>query len=115
MVRDRGFDAGELAIVTFFQAREAGVPLVMLPAPIVGRFQHHCIALAILSDRVSGGPRLAQPRGGAARLCSWTRNRRKRPKCSYTTSVQGREYPEGGPIGQITAHPFLNFLQQRMQ
>jgi 4,5-dihydroxyphthalate decarboxylase len=43
MVRDRDFDAGELAIVTFFQAKEAGAPLVMLPAPIVGRFQHHCI------------------------------------------------------------------------
>jgi 4,5-dihydroxyphthalate decarboxylase len=43
MVRDGIFDAGELAIVTFLQAKAAGVPLVMLPAPIVGRFQHHCV------------------------------------------------------------------------
>jgi 4,5-dihydroxyphthalate decarboxylase len=43
-VRDLAFDVGELAIVTFLQAREAGVPLVLLPATILGRFQHHCIA-----------------------------------------------------------------------
>lgn len=43
-VRDLAYDAGELAIVTFLQAREAGVPLVLMPATIVGRFQHHCIA-----------------------------------------------------------------------
>lgn len=43
-VRDLAYDAGELAIVTFLQAREAGAPLVLLPATISGRFQHHCIA-----------------------------------------------------------------------
>ncbi|MCR8724518.1 hypothetical protein [Frigidibacter sp. ROC022] len=43
-VRDLAFDLGELAIVTFVQAREAGVPLVLLPATVLGRFQHHCIA-----------------------------------------------------------------------
>ena len=42
-VRDLAYDAGELAIVTFLQAREAGVPLVRLPAPLSGRFQHHCV------------------------------------------------------------------------
>lgn len=44
MVREMRFDAGELAIVTFLQAHEAGKPLSLLPATIVGRFQHHCIA-----------------------------------------------------------------------
>jgi 4,5-dihydroxyphthalate decarboxylase len=43
MVRDNAFDAGELAINTFLQARIYGKPWVMLPAPVVGRFQHHCI------------------------------------------------------------------------
>ena len=43
-VRDLAYDAGELAIVTFLQAREAGVPLVLMPATISGRFQHNCIA-----------------------------------------------------------------------
>lgn len=43
MVRGGEFDAGELAIVSFFQAKAAGAPLVMLPVPIVGRFQHHCV------------------------------------------------------------------------
>jgi 4,5-dihydroxyphthalate decarboxylase len=43
MVRDNVYDAGELAIVTYLQARAYGKPYVMLPAPISGRFQHHCI------------------------------------------------------------------------
>jgi 4,5-dihydroxyphthalate decarboxylase len=43
MVRDNEFDAGELAIITFLQAKAYGKPYVLLPAPISGRFQHHCI------------------------------------------------------------------------
>ncbi|KXV05823.1 phosphate ABC transporter substrate-binding protein [Caballeronia megalochromosomata] len=42
MVRESRFDAGELAIVTFLQAKAYGKPYVLLPAPISGRFQHHC-------------------------------------------------------------------------
>lgn len=42
MVRENKFDAGELAIVTFLQAKAYGKPFVLLPAPISGRFQHHC-------------------------------------------------------------------------
>jgi 4,5-dihydroxyphthalate decarboxylase len=42
MVREQRFDAGELAIVTYLQARAYGKPYVLLPAPISGRFQHHC-------------------------------------------------------------------------
>lgn len=42
MVRESAFDAGELAIVTFLQAKAYGKPYVMLPTPISGRFQHHC-------------------------------------------------------------------------
>jgi 4,5-dihydroxyphthalate decarboxylase len=42
MVREEAFDAGELAIVTYLQARVYGKPYVLLPAPISGRFQHHC-------------------------------------------------------------------------
>ena len=42
MVRENAFDAGELAIVTFLQAKAYGKPWVLLPAPISGRFQHHC-------------------------------------------------------------------------
>jgi 4,5-dihydroxyphthalate decarboxylase len=44
MIRDHAFDAGELAIVTYLQARAWGKPFVMLPIPISGRFQHHCVA-----------------------------------------------------------------------
>jgi 4,5-dihydroxyphthalate decarboxylase len=43
MIRGGGFDAGELAIVTYFQAKAFGKPFVMLPIPVSGRTQHHCI------------------------------------------------------------------------
>ncbi len=43
MVREGKFDAGELAIVTFLQAKAWGKPLVLLPATVVGRSQHNCI------------------------------------------------------------------------
>lgn len=42
MVRENQYDAGELAIVTFLQAKAYGKPYVLLPTPISGRFQHHC-------------------------------------------------------------------------
>lgn len=47
MVRENAFDAGELAIVTYLQAKAYGKPYVMLPAPISGRFQHHCAGFNI--------------------------------------------------------------------
>ena len=40
VVRDLEFDVAELAIVTFLLARAHGKPLVLLPAVVVGRFQH---------------------------------------------------------------------------
>lgn len=42
MLRRGAYDCGELAIVTYLQARVYGKPWVALPAPISGRFQHHC-------------------------------------------------------------------------
>lgn len=45
MVRERAFDAGELAIVTFMQAKTYGKPLTLLPAAVVGRFQHSTISV----------------------------------------------------------------------
>jgi 4,5-dihydroxyphthalate decarboxylase len=42
MVRRNQYDAGELAIVTYLQAKCYGKPYIALPAPISGRFQHHC-------------------------------------------------------------------------
>lgn len=40
MVRNLEFDVSELAIVTFLQAIDAGIPLVLLPTVIVSRYQH---------------------------------------------------------------------------
>ena len=44
LVREHRFDCGELAIVTFLQAREFGLPYVLLPATAVGRGQLHTVA-----------------------------------------------------------------------
>ena len=43
MVRENKYDCGELAIVTYLQARVYNKPYVLLPTPISGRFQHHVI------------------------------------------------------------------------
>ena len=47
MLRESAFDAGELAIISYLQARAYNKPYVMLPTPISGRFQHHCIGFNI--------------------------------------------------------------------
>jgi 4,5-dihydroxyphthalate decarboxylase len=44
LVREAKFDVGELAIVTFLQAKTYGKPYVLLPATVLGRGQHHTIA-----------------------------------------------------------------------
>src|SRR3954469_18077639 len=43
MVRESKYDFGELAMVTFLQAKHYGKPYTLLPATIVGRNQHHTI------------------------------------------------------------------------
>jgi len=40
VVRELAFDVAELAIVTFLLAKAHGKPLVLLPAVVLGRFQH---------------------------------------------------------------------------
>ena len=44
LVREAKFDVGELAIVTYLQARAYGKPYVLIPATVLGRGQHHTIA-----------------------------------------------------------------------
>jgi 4,5-dihydroxyphthalate decarboxylase len=43
MIREGAFDAGELAIGSFLQAKVYAKPLVLLPAVVMARFQHHTI------------------------------------------------------------------------
>lgn len=42
MLRENAYDCGELAIVTYLQAKAYNKPYVLLPYPVSGRFQHHC-------------------------------------------------------------------------
>jgi len=62
MVREARYDLGELAIVTFLQAREAGKPYVLLPITIMGRGQLHLIfynaARGLLTPRDLAGKRI---------------------------------------------------------
>jgi 4,5-dihydroxyphthalate decarboxylase len=44
LVREAKFDLGELAIVTFLQAKAYNKPYVLIPAVVVARAQHHTIA-----------------------------------------------------------------------
>jgi 4,5-dihydroxyphthalate decarboxylase len=44
LVREAKFDLGELAIVTFLQAKLYGKPYVLIPATVLGRGQLHTIA-----------------------------------------------------------------------
>lgn len=44
MIRNGAFNAGELAIITLMQAKCHGMPWVLLPATMVGRFQHRGIS-----------------------------------------------------------------------
>src|SRR5262245_26448704 len=43
MINEGAYDAGELAIGSFLQAKAYGRPLVLLPAVVMARFQHHTI------------------------------------------------------------------------
>lgn len=44
LVREAAFEASELSIMTYLQARQYGKPLVLLPAVVLGRFQHDFLA-----------------------------------------------------------------------
>ena len=44
LVREHRFDLGELAIVTFLQAKSYGLPYVLIPATVLGRGQLHTVA-----------------------------------------------------------------------
>jgi len=43
MMRELKFDVSEMAIATFVQAKAYGKPLVLIPATVMGRFQHGAI------------------------------------------------------------------------
>jgi 4,5-dihydroxyphthalate decarboxylase len=43
MVRDLEFDVCEMALATYFQAREAGVPITLLPVVMVGNTHHQSL------------------------------------------------------------------------
>ncbi|MBB4683992.1 substrate-binding domain-containing protein [Amycolatopsis jiangsuensis] len=43
MVRELRYDVSELALATFLQAHEAGVPISLLPVALSGDFHHHSL------------------------------------------------------------------------
>jgi 4,5-dihydroxyphthalate decarboxylase len=76
MIRDGAYQAGELAIVSYLQAKAYGKPLVLLPAVVVGGFLHHCIRYDLAHGRL--GPKDVEDRVVGARVyaqttCVWVR------------------------------------------
>lgn len=55
MVRELRYDFSEMAIATYFQAREAGKPISLLPVVLVGSFHHG--SLVRLAGAPAIGPR----------------------------------------------------------
>jgi 4,5-dihydroxyphthalate decarboxylase len=68
VVRDLEFDVAELAIVTFLLARAFGTPLVLLPAVVLGRFQHRFL----VHDRERGPLAPGDLRGRRVGIRSYT-------------------------------------------
>jgi len=68
LVREAKFDLGELAIVTFLQAKAYNKPYVLMPAVVVARAQHHTIAYnserGELKPADLAGKRVASPQLG---------------------------------------------------
>ena len=62
LVREHAFDLGELAIVTYLQAKAQGAPYVLIPATVLGRGQLHTIAY----DPARGRLWTILPAGGSA-------------------------------------------------
>lgn len=52
MVRELKYDFSELAIATFLQAHEAGVPIALLPIALSGDFHHHSLTRWPGSDEI---------------------------------------------------------------
>ncbi|MFM0036830.1 ABC transporter substrate-binding protein [Paraburkholderia strydomiana] len=75
-VRDLEFDMAELAIITFLMAKAHGKPLVLLPAVIIGRFQHPYIVYNAergpLSPRDLNGKRIGL-RSYSVTTATWVR------------------------------------------
>jgi 4,5-dihydroxyphthalate decarboxylase len=76
VVRDMEFDIAELAIITFILAKAHGKPLVLLPAVIVGRYQHPYIVYnaerGVLSPHDLNGKRIGL-RSYSVTTATWVR------------------------------------------
>jgi 4,5-dihydroxyphthalate decarboxylase len=70
MINEGAFDAGELAIGSFLQAKAYGRPLVLLPAVVLARFQHNFIVYN--ADRGTLAPKDLEGRRIAVRSYTQT-------------------------------------------
>ena len=64
MVREGRFDACEMAIATYFQAKAYGKPLVLLPVTVAARFQESALLCRAADGAVRGPADLAGRRVG---------------------------------------------------
>src|SRR6201984_3941478 len=66
MVRQEKFDVSEMAIATYLQAKAYGKPLTLLPATMMGRFQHGTMFYNSERGTVTPQSLAGRPRGGRA-------------------------------------------------
>ena len=81
MAREQKFDLSEMAIVTYLQAKAYGKPLMLLPATMMGRFQHG--TLLYNSERGRCGRRIFPAAGSACGLS-------RRPPARGSAAFSGR-------------------------
>jgi hypothetical protein len=99
MVRDLVYDCGELAIVTYLQAKAYNKALVLLPFVVSGNFHHKSIAYnAAKGDLAPAG--LAGRRVEVADLLA---NHRRVGARHSTARVRGR--PRQGDVGNLRRLP----------
>ncbi len=91
LVRDGAFEVSELSIMTYLQAKSYGKPLVLVPAVVLGRFQH--VFLACRSDFGDAHPRALEGRRVGIRSYTVT-------TVTWARAILSRQY--GVDVDKIT-------------
>lgn len=110
MVQEQAFDASEMAVFTYLQARTYHKPLVLLPVVLAARFQHPCIVYnanfhdKVTPDMLPGlkvGVRAYSQTTGA-----WVRNILATEHGVDLESVKWITF-EGGHLAEYSEPPFV--------
>lgn len=120
MVRDRAYDAGEMALVTALQAKVHNKGLKLLPTPMLARFQHHTVlynsARGELAPADLAGKRIGV-RSYSQTTATWVRGILENDYGVDFSGVQWVTFEDGhvaeakDPAGVIRAEPGQDITQ----